>query len=676
MATQIRDLSTRLTAHPETDNILRYLPFPTLLAEAPDGRIIAVNEAAAALCPCTRAHPVCIAEYSECFTGYRPDGSQYAADEWPLARSILHEEVVEDEEIELRLPTGERRIMLVSAAPVRDELGELTQAIALYRDVTDERHDQRRREFMLELTDRLHAQSDPVRMMEIAGVMTGEHLGVSSASYADVDVRARYAIVPAEYRNGRVAEPGKYYLEDFGTRLLERIRQGGTAAVEETSSDPLIGADVFDVWGIRSLVAVPVIRKGALVAIFTVMHTAPRHWTRSDVRLVEQVTERTWHAVESARAQAELRQSREWLTLALGAGSAAVFEWDLRSGVIHWSEEEGAVLGVSAGRRSLTFDRWLTLVHPEDREAAQAAARQVMLQRNGDVAFEHRVGRSGDARWISMRGRVVCDAAGTPERVVGIATNTTERKAKELEREELLRQAREASDAKSHFIGVISHEFRTPLTAIIGYADLLSTGVSGALAPRQARQLDRIRASAWHLTQLVDEILSFSRMEAGAETVVPEQADVVTVARDAVSLIGPTAAVKGLGLAAELPDDAIHMMTDSGKLRQVLLNLLGNAVKFTEKGGVLLRVLATDEAVEFVVQDTGVGIAPDHLEHVFDRFWQANQHETRTISGAGLGLTVSRHIVRLLGGELTVESELDVGSVFRFTLPRGSVRQQ
>jgi PAS domain S-box-containing protein len=676
MATQIRDLSSRLTAHPETDNILRYLPFPTLLAEAPGGRIIAVNEAAAALCPCTQAHAVCIAEYSDCFTGYRPDGSQYAADEWPLARSVLHEEVVEDEEIELRLPTGERRIMLVSAAPVRDDLGEVTQAITLFRDVTDERQDQRRREFMLEMTDRLHAQPEPVRMMEIAGVMTGEHLGVSSASYADVDVRTRYAIVPAEYRNGRVAEPGKYHLEDFGTRLLEHIRQGGTAVVEETSSDPLIGADVFDIWGIRSLVAVPVIRNDALAAIFTVMHTAPRHWTRSDIRLVEQVAERTWHAVESARAQAELRQSREWLTLALGAGSAAVFEWDLRSGVIHWSEEAGAVLGVTAGRRSLTLDRWLTLVHPEDRAATRAAARQVMLQRNGDVEFEHRVGRSGDTRWISMRGRVVCDAAGTPERVVGIAMNTTERKAKELEREELLRQAREASDAKSHFISVISHEFRTPLTAIIGYADLLSTGVSGALAPRQARQLDRIRASAWHLTQLVDEILSFSRMEAGAETVMPEQADVVSVARDAASLVGPTAAVKGIGLAAELPDDAITMMTDSGKLRQVLLNLLGNAVKFTEKGGVLLRVLATDDTVEFIVQDTGVGIASDHLEHVFDRFWQANQHETRTISGAGLGLTVSRHIVRLLGGDLTVESELGVGSVFRFALPRRPVREE
>jgi PAS domain S-box-containing protein len=669
MATQIRELSSRLASAPDTENVLRYLPLPAIVAEAPAGRITSINESAEALCP-AGLYPDCIAEYGDCFHGYRPDGSQYAPDEWPLARAIQHDEVVQEEEIEFRLATGERRVMLVSAAPVRNGMGEAAQAVSVFRDVTEQRQDERRREFLMDLTDRLRAQTDPVRIMEIAAVVTGEYLGVSSASYADVDARGRHAIVPAEYRNGRVADPGKYYLEDFGTRLLERIRKGETAAVEEAGTDTLMAADVFDVWGIRSLVAAPLVRGGTLVAIFTVMHTAPRRWTRFDISLVEQVAERTWHAVEAARAQAELRQSREWLTLALGAGSAAVWEWDLRSGLIHWSEEDGAVLGVSAGRRSLTFERWLTLVHGDDRPAAKAAARRLMTMREGDIEFEHRVARRGDPRWISMRGRVLTDAAGVPQRVVGIAMNTTERKARELEREALLREAREASDAKSHFIGVISHEFRTPLTAIIGYADLLSTGVSGELAPAQARQLDRIRASAWHLTQLVDQILTFSRIEAGAEVAAPEPTNVVMLARDAASLVGLSAAAKGLGLACELPDGDIVLRTDSGKLRQVLLNLLNNAVKFTEKGGILLRVVRLDDAVRFEVQDTGVGIEPDHLERIFERFWQANQQDTRAISGAGLGLTVSRHLVRLLGGELTVESEPGRGSTFRFDLPR------
>jgi PAS domain S-box-containing protein len=675
MATQIRDLNSHLSATtdihpPDIEHILRYLPVAALVAEAPGGRITSVNHPAEVLCPRTDSHPDSIDEYGDYFTGYRPDGSQYAADEWPLARALLHEEMVDEEEIEIRLPTGERRVMLVSAGPVRDGPGEVTHAISLFRDVTEQRQEERRREFLMELTDRLRAQTDAVRIMEAAAVATGEHLGVSSASYAEVDGRGRYAVVPAEYRNGRVADPGKYYLEDFGTRLVEHMRRGETAAVEESGSGPLIGADVFDVWGIRSLIAAPIVREGVLVAIFTVMHTAPRRWTRSDIMLVEQVAQRTWHAVEAARAQADLWQSREWLTLALGAGSAAVWDWDLRSGLIHWSEESDAVLGTTSGRRSLTFERWLSLVHPDDRPAAKEASRRIMSMRAGEIEFEHRVAtRAGAGRWVSMRGRVVAGAQGVPDRVVGIAVDTTDRKAKELEREQLLQQARDASDAKSHFIGVISHEFRTPLTAIIGYADLLATGVSGELAPTQARQLDRIRASAWHLTQLVDQILSFSRIEAGAERATPEPTAVVSLARDTSSLVSPIAAAKGLGLACELPDGEIEMHTDSGKLRQVLLNLLNNAVKFTEKGGVLLRVVRTERGVEFVVQDTGVGIEPAHMERIFDRFWQANQHETRAISGAGLGLTVSRHLVRLLGGELAVESQVGAGSTFRFELP-------
>jgi signal transduction histidine kinase len=676
MATQIRDLTTHITASataddhpPDIEHILRYLPVPAMAAQAPSGRITSVNHAAESLCRCTDAHPGSIEEYGDYFTGFRPDGSQYAADEWPLARAILHAEMVDDEEIEIRLDTGERRVMLVSAGPVRSRPGVVTQAIGLFRDVTEQRQEQRRREFLMELTDRLRVQTDPVRIMETAAVATGEHLGVSSASYADVDARGRHAIVPAEYRNGRVADPGKYYLEDFGSRLIEHMRRGETAAVEESGSAPLIGADVFDVWGIRSLIAVPILKDDKLMAIFNVMHTAPRPWTRSDIMLVEQVAQRTWHAVEVARAQADLRQSREWLTLALGAGSAAVWDWDLRTGLIHWSEESDAVLGTSSGRRSLKFERWLTLVHPEDRAAAKAVSRRIMAMRDGEVEFEHRMAGGREPRWISMRGRVVTGAHGAPTRVVGIAVDTTDRKAKELEREQLLKQAREASDAKSHFISVISHEFRTPLTAIIGYADLLSSGVSGELAPTQARQLDRVRASAWHLTQLVDQILSFSRIEAGAEQVAPEPTDVAALARDAVSLVGPSAAAKGLGVACELPEGEIILRTDSGKLRQVLLNLLNNAVKFTEKGGVLVRLVRTGSGIEFVVQDTGIGIEPEHMERIFDRFWQANQHESRAISGAGLGLTVSRHIVRLLGGELVAESEVGKGSTFRFELP-------
>jgi signal transduction histidine kinase len=169
---------------------------------------------------------------------------------------------------------------------------------------------------------------------------------------------------------------------------------------------------------------------------------------------------------------------------------------------------------------------------------------------------------------------------------------------------------------------------------------------------------------------LVDEILTFSRIEAGRETVTVEDADLLLIVREARSLVAPAAASKGLGLVCEMPEaGAVPVRTDPGKLRQVLLNLLGNAVKFTERGGVTLRVIPEPGRVVIEVQDTGVGIADEHRDRVFERFWQATGDGRRAVSGAGLGLTVSRHLIELLGGSISVESTPGQGSTFRFHLP-------
>ncbi|MBR9989164.1 MAG: PAS domain-containing protein, partial [Gemmatimonadetes bacterium] len=639
MATRIPDMPLTSADPAAIDAIVSQLPVAVLVAEAPGGRVVMVNARAEQLWQGDVPRAESIEAYSSAYIGFRPSGGQYGSEEWPLARAIRHGEVVTDEEIELRLPSGERRIMLVSATPIVDDEGTVSRAISLLHDVTEQRVEERRRDFLMELGDELRLLDEAVAIMEMAAVATGEHLGVCSVSFADVDVDGHHALVQAEYRNGRIVSTGRYYLEDFGPQLIDRLRRGETVAIEDITSARDATPDLFEGWGYRSMMAVPVARLGQLVGLFTVLHTAPRYWSRSDISLVGTVMERTWHAVENARVHAALRQSREWLTLALRAGSAATWEWDLRSGEIHWTEDEGRLLGLELPRRTLTFGRWLALVHPDDRREAKRAARAISTAPDGDVEFEYRVAGGGEPRWINMRGRVISDPRGVPERVVGVAVDTTERKATELEREELLREAREASDAKSHFISVISHEFRTPLTAIIGYTDLLSTGVSGPLDPRQERQLDRIRTSAWHLTQLVDEILTFSRLEAGRESLNFQAVDVVTLSRDAASLVTPGAAAKGIGLACELPDDAIPVRTDGGKLRQVLLNLLGNAVKFTDKGGVMLRVRRVDSSVEFTVSDTGVGISAENIERIFDRFWQAQHGPSQHASGAGLGLT-------------------------------------
>ena len=382
MATQIHDIALRVSDPSDLDAILSALPVGVVVAEGPGGRFVFANDRARAIFGGDLPMVGDVAEYGVEFVGFRPSGRQYEADEWPLVRAIQQGEVVIDEEIEMLIGSDARRILLVSATPVRDEAGRVMRAIALFHDVTEQRQDERRRELLVSLSDQLRVLTTPSSIMEAATIATGEHLGVCSVSYADVDDSGEHAVVDVEYRNGIIARSGRYFLEDFGPRLVRQIRQGHAVAVEDIGAEQDAAHEIFEGWHYRSLIAVPIMRQGRLIAIFSVLHTAPRRWTGSDVALMENVAERTWQAVEKARAEAELRRSREILTLALSAGSAATWEWDLRSGLIRWSEEQSVLPGLPAAPTTMTFGRWVAMVHPEDRARARHAAREVALLRD------------------------------------------------------------------------------------------------------------------------------------------------------------------------------------------------------------------------------------------------------------------------------------------------------
>ena len=182
------------------------------------------------------------------------------------------------------------------------------------------------------------------------------------------------------------------------------------------------------------------------------------------------------------------------------------------------------------------------------------------------------------------------------------------------------------------------------------------------------------RASADHLLGLIDEILTFSRVEAGKEVVRLEDEDLRALVEETVTMVRPLAEHKGLTLVAEYPEGSLR--TDGGKLRQILLNLLSNAVKFTDKGEVTLRGRRDENGAEFYISDTGIGIAPENLQRIFEPFWQVEQSSTRRAGGTGLGLTVSRSLARLLGGDVSVESTPGVGSTFTVTLPAQDVESR
>jgi signal transduction histidine kinase len=262
-----------------------------------------------------------------------------------------------------------------------------------------------------------------------------------------------------------------------------------------------------------------------------------------------------------------------------------------------------------------------------------------------------------------------------PQRTFGeaditLAVELGRRAGQAVQNARLYAAAQHASVAKSDFLAVMSHELRTPLNAIIGYADLILLGVPESMPDPARAQVQRIRVASDSLLQLVEEVLSFSRIEAGKEELRISPLDLSLLVRDAVALIEPLAHQKDLRLSLELPQDCLRLVSDEGKIRQIVTNLLSNAVKFTEQGEVRVSASATESEIRVDVVDTGIGIAAADLEHIFDPFWQVDRANTRRFGGTGLGLGVARKLARLLEGRLEVDTVEGAGSTFSLVLPR------
>ena len=276
---------------------------------------------------------------------------------------------------------------------------------------------------------------------------------------------------------------------------------------------------------------------------------------------------------------------------------------------------------------------------------------------------------SGERRRICVNSAPVRDPQGNVDAGVAIFWDVTEQHKAEQELRSARQDAESANRAKSEFLAVMSHELRTPLSAIIGYEELLFDGITGPVNEGQRTQLARIKASATHLRSLIDEVLTLSRVEAGREIAHPERVQVFAALHEASIIVEPLALDKQLQLRVQPVPRDLEVWADPMKLRQILLNLLTNAIKFTDAGSVTLESRRIDDCVEIDVRDTGIGIAPANQDRIFDTFWQVEQKSTRKVGGAGLGLSVSRRLAHLMHGDLTVQSTLGQGSTFTLRLP-------
>ncbi len=233
-----------------------------------------------------------------------------------------------------------------------------------------------------------------------------------------------------------------------------------------------------------------------------------------------------------------------------------------------------------------------------------------------------------------------------------------------------------ASDATMDFLANVSHELRTPLTAILGFTEVIASGMDGPVTPSQAADLATIQASSRHLLELVDDLIDIAAIESGRIELLREPVDIGLIVREAAEDTRPLAGEKGISLVVDAPAEPIVAGVDPGRLRTIALNLLSNAVKFTPSGGRVRVTVApargaasggvAGRSVEIRVRDSGIGIAPEDLERVFDRFVRI---AGPSVAGTGLGLAIARELARLHGGDLTVESTVGIGSTFTVRLP-------
>ena len=304
-----------------------------------------------------------------------------------------------------------------------------------------------------------------------------------------------------------------------------------------------------------------------------------------------------------------------------------------------------------------------------------AGADRVVLATSEPHRRETQVIRRGKEHVLADMRFPVVDSSGRIVAVAGIDIDITAQKRSEAELAELLRRvemardaAMEAGAAKTHFLANMSHELRTPLNAIIGFTRIVSRN-SETLPARQVDNLSKVLVSAEHLLALIDEILDLSRIEAGEVTLDISEMKVTEVLREVTDSLEPLVERPRVQLVVDADAELPRLLTDRDKLKQILLNLVGNAVKYTDEGTIAIRAEAVDGRLRIDVSDTGVGIPVEDLGRIFDEFQQADGAISRSRPGTGLGLTISRRLARTLGGDVTVASAPGVGSTFTLDLP-------
>ena len=601
----------------------------------------------------------------------------------PLIDQVLAGEPVHLDDISLLIEREGREPeahFAFSYTPIRDQDDGIQGFFCPCTETTDQVLAERRQAFRLSLEDDLRSNQDPRTIVAIAIKALGRQLGANRVGYGEMQADERTVLLVSGYEDGVASNSGAVQIDDFGGAAADRQRRGETLLSGDITTEPSYDAAAWASIETRAFVSVPLVRNGRLKSILYVNQKEPRRWSPEDVSLIEGAAARVWDAVERAQAEARVREGEATLRTVLDTLPVGVLIAEAPSGrIIGHNVRAEAILrhGVMPARPGEGVPRWVGF-HEDGRPVAPAEWPLIKVVRDGEPFSELEVDYQrgdGSRAWIGFAGAPMRDA---DQRLMGGVVVVSDIDARKRS-EQLLAAARDAAEeanvAKSTFIANMSHELRTPLSAIIGYSEMLQEEMEdGAEVGDLAPDMRKIEGNARHLLGLINDVLDLSKVESGKMEVYAEEFDIAVAVQEVAETVRTLVDKKANKLELVLAPDLGTMRSDLIKVRQILLNLLGNAAKFTEGGTITLTVSrersqGSDERVALRVSDTGIGMTPEQVDKLFRRFQQADSSTTRKFGGTGLGLSLTKAFADLLGGAVEVASEHGRGSSFTVRLP-------
>ncbi len=382
-----------------------------------------------------------------------------------------------------------------------------------------------------------------------------------------------------------------------------------------------------------------------------------------------------------SKVEQSLKASEDRFVLAVDGTQDGIWDWDVEENKVFYSRRFFQQLGIESSGKKDTLDFSVDRLHPDDRDRVWEYTQEYVNGNLSEFEIEFRMKHeSGRWIWIQSRAKGLFQKDGTAYRVVGAHSDITHMKQTQEKLKADKEEAMSANRAKSEFLAHMSHEIRTPVTAISGIAEILEKQAK-ELNEKQQQLVKTLGSSTMSLKELINDILDFSKIESGEIELVEEEYELHKIFEQTISMMSIKANEKGISFVFDYDIDKNDIMVgDSARVRQVLVNLIGNAIKFTDEGGVKVRAYYEErddqDFLRIDVADTGIGILPEDFDLIFERFKQADSSVSRKYGGTGLGLPISKKLAQLMKGDIFLSSEHGKGSTFSFFIPANVSQKQ